>query len=254
MAYFTYQSKNIYYEEIGEGIPLLLLHGNTASSRMFAGIVPEYTQDYKVILIDFLGCGKSDRIQAFATDLWYDQAMQVICFLREKKYKKSFLIGTSGGALTALNVALEQPDLVQKVIADSFEGECVNPIVTQNLRAGREASKHDADARAFYKAMNGTDWESVVDMDTQAILTHAESIVRFFHKPLSSLKQEVLLTGSRGDEFVTEDFYDHLFRDMIHKIRHGQKYLFNQGGHPAMLSNQEEFVKISKDFFETAAV
>lgn len=40
MSYFVYEGKKIFYEEVGEGQPLLMLHGNTASSKMFAGIIP----------------------------------------------------------------------------------------------------------------------------------------------------------------------------------------------------------------------
>lgn len=58
MAYFEYENKHIYYNEFGSGIPLLFLHGNTASSRMFSEIVWQYKNDFKVTLIDFLGHGK----------------------------------------------------------------------------------------------------------------------------------------------------------------------------------------------------
>ena len=33
MPYFRYMDKNVYYEVIGSGVPLLLLHGNMKSSR-----------------------------------------------------------------------------------------------------------------------------------------------------------------------------------------------------------------------------
>lgn len=35
---------------------------------------------------------------------------------------------------------------------------------------------------------------------------------------------------------------------MIHKVGYGQERLFERGGHSAMMSNQEKFIKISKDF------
>ena len=35
MSYFRYEDKQIYYEESGEGTPLVLLHGNTACGKMF---------------------------------------------------------------------------------------------------------------------------------------------------------------------------------------------------------------------------
>ena len=71
MAFFRYGQKNIYYEEIGEGLPVVLLHGDTASSKMFEPIIPLYADSFKVILMDFLGNGRSDRIEAFPSDLWY---------------------------------------------------------------------------------------------------------------------------------------------------------------------------------------
>ena len=43
MSYFIFDNKKIYYEEKGEGTPLLILHGNTGSSNMFAGFVDRYS-------------------------------------------------------------------------------------------------------------------------------------------------------------------------------------------------------------------
>lgn len=181
MAYFNYQSHKVFYQEIGDGTPLLLLHGNTASSVMFYEIATKYAQDYKVILMDFLGCGKSERVPCWAEDLWYDEAMQAICLLYEKGYQKVNIIGTSGGALAALNIALERSDLVSKLIADSFEGEYANPAITETIRIGREVSKQNAGAKMFYEMMNGPDWEAVIDADTQAVISHASHIGGFFH-------------------------------------------------------------------------
>lgn len=40
MAYFNYQSKRIFYREAGAGKPLVMLHGDTASSVMFDSYCP----------------------------------------------------------------------------------------------------------------------------------------------------------------------------------------------------------------------
>lgn len=251
MSYFKYQSKNIFYEEIGTGKPLLLLHGNTASSNMFLSLVEKYACEYKVILFDFLGHGKSDRLQCFPVDLWYEESKQVIEFLKQKEYHDVFLIGSSGGALVAINVALERPDFVSKVIADSFEGEAQLEVVTSNIVSDREFSKQNVGARMFYKAMQGDDWESVVDNDTNAIVEHAKSIGRFFHKPLSALQADILMTGSNEDEFaacVDMDFYRKTYSKMIKDIGHGSICIFEHGGHPAMLSNQAEFIEETLKF------
>lgn len=84
MSYFVYDNKHIFYDEIGSGTPLLFLHGNTASSIMYAEVSKKYSQNFKIILIDFLGHGKSDRLSEFPTDLWFYEAQQVIAFLKEK--------------------------------------------------------------------------------------------------------------------------------------------------------------------------
>ena len=249
MPYFSYQGYNLFYEELVSGAPLQLLHGNTASSRMFTGVAEPYAENFRVILLDFLGCGRSQRVSALARDLWFDEAMQAACLLDGLGLTQVNVIGTSGGALAAINLALERPNLVDKLIADSFEGERALPMVTDSLRAGREISKRDPGARAFYEMMNGADWEQVVDADTRAILDHATGIGNFFHKPLSELKPDILFTGSREDEFCTGDFFDVLFCNLLQKIGHGEKRVFAHGGHPAMLSNAEAFTAMSKRFF-----
>ena len=97
MSYFNFDNKRVYYKEFGIGAPLLFLHGNTASSNMYLQIAEKYKQDFKVILIDFLGHGKSDRLAEFPADLWFYEAQQVVAFLREKQYANVNLIGSSGG-------------------------------------------------------------------------------------------------------------------------------------------------------------
>lgn len=59
MAYFKFTGKNIFYKEIGSGFPIIFLHGDTASSKMFELLLPLYQDSFKVILIDFLGNGQS---------------------------------------------------------------------------------------------------------------------------------------------------------------------------------------------------
>ena len=86
MAFFIYQGRQIYFEESGSGERLILLHGNTASSQLFDGVISYYEKDYRVVRIDFLGHGKSERLEKLATDLWYDEAIQVIELIESQGY------------------------------------------------------------------------------------------------------------------------------------------------------------------------
>ena len=126
MSYLTFHSKKIFYKEAGRGKPLIMLHGDTASSRMFEFLLPLYRENYRVILLDFLGNGQSDRVDRFPENLWITQAEQVIALIEHLKIEKVNLLGTSGGAWVAVNTALKRPDLIDKVIADSFDGRTLN--------------------------------------------------------------------------------------------------------------------------------
>ena len=95
MPYFSYDNKRIYYEEHGKGNPVIFCHGNTASSRMFSLLMPLYENDLHCILIDFLGCGRSDRIASFSSDIWIDEAKQVVSLTRYLELDEVSLIGTS---------------------------------------------------------------------------------------------------------------------------------------------------------------
>ena len=75
---WSYGDRAIFYEEYGTGEPLVFLHGNTASSKMFELLMPLYAENFRCILIDFLGNGQSDRVEHFSSDIWYDEALQAI--------------------------------------------------------------------------------------------------------------------------------------------------------------------------------
>ncbi len=155
MSYFNYQSKKIYYKETGSGKPIVFLHGNTASSRMFELILPLYEDKFHVILIDFLGHGKSDRLEEFPAELWTEEARQTTALLEHLDIGKVNLVGTSGGAWAAVNAALEQPYLVDKVVADSFDGRTLADDFSENLLKERAEAKKDEMGEHFTSGARG---------------------------------------------------------------------------------------------------
>ena len=152
MRYFRYTDRTIYFEETGEGTPLILLHGNTSCGRMFDPIVPALSSRFRVIVPDFLGNGRSERVDRWPSDLWFDWAEQVKCLCDHLDLKKAKIIGSSGGALAAINLALEYPELVDSFIADSFMGMKADPVLTQQIRNGRAQAKNFG---GFVEVMTG---------------------------------------------------------------------------------------------------
>ena len=104
MAYFPYGGKSIFYEDFGQGSPVLFLHGNTASSKMFELLMPLYAEKFRCILLDFLGNGRSDRVERFSPDLWQEEARQTIALVEYLQCGKVSLVGTSGGALSLIHI------------------------------------------------------------------------------------------------------------------------------------------------------
>ena len=180
MSFFNYQSKNIYYTETGNGKPVVFLHGDTASSKMFEPMLPLYKEHFNVILVDFLGHGRSDRVSEFPADLWQEEARQTVALLEHLDRGKVSLVGSSGGAWAAVNAGLLRPDLVEKVVADSFDGRRLAENFVENLLKERAGAKLDEQAVWFYQWCQGEDWERIVDMDTKALVKCAEEKMPLF--------------------------------------------------------------------------
>ena len=107
--------------------------------------------------MDFLGCGQSDRIDKWPADLWYEWSRQVVALCDELKLSKVKLIGCSGGALAAINAALENPESIECVVSDSFEGMEANAEITEQIRIGRNLAKQNAEFCSVLTAMHGED-------------------------------------------------------------------------------------------------
>jgi len=239
MAYFSYQNKKIYYKISGQGKPLLLIHGNSVSSKIFRFIEKQYRKTFQVIQFDFPGHGKSDRLQKFETDFWYYNSKVAYALIDYLKLEQVSVIGTSGGALVAINLGLEHPNKVNCIIADSFEGEYPLESYIKGIEAERQKDKKKLLAKLFWLYNHGLDWKKIVDMDTAVNIEFAQTAQSFFHQSISELKVPTLLTGSMEDEYCNH--LDKTYDALKAKNQELEIHLFEKGKHPAMLSNKEAF-------------
>ena len=249
MAYLSYDNRRIYYEEYGKGNPVIFCHGNTASSRMFSLLMPLYENDLHCILIDFLGCGRSDRTASFPSDIWIDETRQIVSLVRHLELEKVSLIGTSGGAWVAMNAAMMMEGRVSSLIADSFDGSTLNSSFSSNLIRERKSAMKNEEARRFYEWCLGSDWQEIVQKDTKALLECADSGDSLFVSPLSAIECPVLLTGS-AEDLMCRSGMEEEYEEMKKMMGNASIHMFSHGGHPAILSNAEEFAEISKDFIK----
>ena len=116
-GYAPVNGVEIYYEIHGSGSPLVLLHGGFGSIEMFGPVLAALAEKRQVIGVDLQGHGRTppfDRpmsFEAFATDV-----AELIKWLG---YDKADVMGYSMGGNTALRLAIDHPDVVNKLIASS---------------------------------------------------------------------------------------------------------------------------------------
>ncbi|UOR10929.1 alpha/beta fold hydrolase [Halobacillus amylolyticus] len=86
----------LYYEDVGEGKPILFLHGVWMSSRFFQKQLPYFRESYRVITLDLRGHGRSSHVSFGHTVATY--ARDVKQFVDKLKLKDITLLGWSMGA------------------------------------------------------------------------------------------------------------------------------------------------------------
>lgn len=248
MSYFEFENFKIYYKVSGEGEPLVIIHGDTASSKMFIPELEFYSKNHKVILVDLLGQGKSERVVKLPLNYWDINANMIIALCRYLNVNNINLLGTSGGAIVALNCVLKQPDLFNKIIIDSFIGENLSYEFAQKIANDRNLAKRKLSSKLFWFIMHGFDWKYVIDQNTDLIMDFSKNIGDFFVYELSDIKNRVLITGSLKDDLIPD--IKTILESINIKIKDSRLVIFNEGNHPAMFSNKKEFRNLVLEFLK----
>ena len=95
---------NIYYEETGEGLPLILLHGNGEDSTIFSKLAPRLAEKFKVYTIDSRNHGQSEKTDDYS----YETMAEDVCeFIQAMDMEKPGIVGFSDGAISALLLAIK---------------------------------------------------------------------------------------------------------------------------------------------------
>jgi pimeloyl-ACP methyl ester carboxylesterase len=115
MGEFHYEGHRISYDSHGEGERVLVLvHGLLMNRRMFEPIAPWLArQGNRVICVDLLGHGRSDRpedLRLYSMPLF---ARQVVALLDHLEQEVAVVGGTSLGANVALELAVSSPERAQ---------------------------------------------------------------------------------------------------------------------------------------------
>jgi non-heme chloroperoxidase len=105
---------NVYYEDHGDGAPLLFLHGWGTSGRVWGAQQAEFAKRWRVVTIDWRGCGRSETT---STDNDLEGAIADIeALIAALDLDHPVLIGSSLGAVFAVETALRAPRLASGVV------------------------------------------------------------------------------------------------------------------------------------------
>ena len=105
---------SIHYVELGDGFPLVLLHGGANDWHSWEKNIEALAQRYRVIAPDIVGFGKSDKSKSvYSID---DFINYLGGFISALNIKRIHLAGHSLGGSIALEFACRYPDKVKKLI------------------------------------------------------------------------------------------------------------------------------------------
>lgn len=155
-----------WYEIIGEGIPVVLLHGFTGSSATWNSLIDYQPQGLQFIVIDLPGHGRTKgniikTMESCCRDLYQ--------LLRNLNLPKFFLAGYSMGGRTALTYARYFPETIQGLMLESASPGLEND-------DDREVRRRNDDALAKRIEVEGVEefvnyWENIALFSTQKSLT-----------------------------------------------------------------------------------
>ena len=135
--YIDVHGVNTHYYEAGAGEALILLHGGGAGADSFGnwrGCLARFAEHYHVYAVDMIGFGYTDKPDP--QDYSYTQQARnehIIAVIETLGLASVNLIGNSMGGSTSMGVAIERPDLVNKLVLMGSAG--VRAPITDELKS-----------------------------------------------------------------------------------------------------------------------
>jgi pimeloyl-ACP methyl ester carboxylesterase len=185
---YNWRGYQVYYKTAGpttraEGetaAPVIFLHGFGSSSFVWRKNLAALAQARKVVALDLLGFGKSDKPAIeYSPDVWVNLVHE---FARANGFPKVALVGSDLGGLIAAEFALRFPDKTEKLILVNSLGISCNLSRTQRLFFKPVIGR--ASFRLFFRAAYvGRVLRNSVYGDPQLV---TDEVIQGYHRPFRS--------------------------------------------------------------------
>jgi len=101
------------YKRLGEGQPLIVLHGLFGSLDNWMTLAKKWSNDFEVYLVDQRNHGQSPHSDQFSYPLMADDLKQL---MDQLGLESAILLGHSMGGKTVMEFSMKYPEMVEKLI------------------------------------------------------------------------------------------------------------------------------------------
>jgi pimeloyl-ACP methyl ester carboxylesterase len=131
--YATVNGLRMYYEDRGQGPPLVLIHGGGSTiETSFGALLPRLVRTHRVIAVEEQAHGHTEDLER---PLSFEQmADDTAALLAQLHVRAADVLGFSNGGMTALQLAVRHPALVHRLVVCS--GYYAHAGLIPALRAG----------------------------------------------------------------------------------------------------------------------
>jgi len=245
--YITINNQNIYYQKLGQGKDLIMLHGWKQDVSTFHNVTEELKKHFTLWLIDLPGFGRSEAPKNAYTI--GDYADIISEFIKQNKINKPHLLGHSVGGNISIKLTSANGHLIDKLVLESSSGIRPNRGIWKILiyplaKAFRYLVPNvfhlkDRIRRLLY-------WKLEADYINAGGLKN--TLTNILNEDLISLlpkiKNETLLLWGANDQQVKVKYS----RIMYRKIPNSRLEILDYVAHFPHLENPNKFMYFVKDF------
>jgi pimeloyl-ACP methyl ester carboxylesterase len=112
-AFAQVDGARVRYLDVGEGPPVVLIHGFASSLETWEGLIPELKKKHRVLALDLKGFGWTDRPEGDYSPA--AQARIVIKLMEQRGIKRAAVVAHSWGSSVALALTLAAPERVSRI-------------------------------------------------------------------------------------------------------------------------------------------
>jgi pimeloyl-ACP methyl ester carboxylesterase len=228
----------IFFAQFGQGPSVLLLHGGLANSNYWGAQVEELSKSFRVTVMDTRGHGRSPFNSSAVSYRLF--ASDVVESLKTLGIPKTAIVGWSDGAITGIQLAISNGDLISGLFAFG-----ANTSLDGLIPRGAESPVFRAfSARTSREYASLSPHPEKLPELTRALSKMWHTEPNFSKKQLAEIKCKVAVSDGDHDEIIKQEHT----RQIASSIPGAKLNIQRDVSHFAMLQDPGQFNVALKNF------